>query len=131
MAARKNPTPQGLRLTLPGAPDTPHVVPGVAGLYRPSTPTPVGGDTDPVTIERAQELHADPGVPLELVAMTATDADRARGELVDHIDDSRSALASARREARQTGSTPEEAERITDEAAAVAAGTDTPTTEDD
>ena len=120
MAARKTTTPKGLRLTLPGAPDTPHVVPGIPGLYRPGRPTPVGGDTDPVTLDRAQELHAAEGVPLELVDMTAAEADAARAELTDHLDASRAALAHARRHARQTGTTPEEAERITDEAAATA-----------
>ncbi len=128
MAARKNTTPKGLRLTLPGAPDTPHVVPGIPGLYRPGTPTPVGGDGDPVNTERATELDADAGVPLELVDMTEMEAEAAREELAGHVDESRAALAYARRHARQTGTTPEEAERITDESAAI---TNAPTTEED
>lgn len=128
MATRKTTTPQGLRLTLPGAPDTPHVIPGVPGLYRPGTPTPVGGDTDVVTLERAREIDADEGVPLGLVDMTVQEADAARAEFARHVDEARGALTTARLEARQTGSTPEEGERLADEAAAIT--TPNPSTEE-
>ncbi len=118
MASRKDPE-HGLRLTLPGAPDTPHVVPGVPGLYRPDTPTPIGRDSDPVTLDQAKALDADQGVPLGLVDMTAAEAAAARVALASHLNESRAALTDARREARQTGTTPEEGDRIADEAAAV------------
>lgn len=119
MATRKH-NPKGLRLTLPGAPGTPHVVPGVPGFYRPDQPTPVGSDGDPVDEQRARELHDDPAIPLELVDMTAKDADAARRALATHLAESRQALTNARRDARETGTTPEEVERITDEQAALA-----------
>lgn len=118
MAARTKTTPKGLRLTLPGAPDTPHVVSGVPGLYRPSRPTPVGGDTDPLTLEAAEALDADPDVPLKLVDLTKAEADEARAAAEADVDESRNAVAGARRQARVEGSTPQEAERIVDEAAA-------------
>lgn len=127
MASRKAPV-TGLRLTLPGAPDTPHVVPGVPGLYRPGRPTPVGGPGDPVTTEEARELSGDPGVPLTLVDMSAREADAARAEIAGAVDQARSALNTARREARETGSSPEETERLADEAAAIT--TPKPSTEE-
>ncbi len=123
MASRKAPE-HGLHLTLPGAPDTPHVVPGVPGFYRPGQPTPVGGDGDPVTLQRARELAADGGVPLGLVEMTAQEATEARAAAARHGDESRAALTQARVDARATGTTPEERERLADEAAALTTTTD-------
>lgn len=82
----------GLRLTLGGAPDTPHffgAVPAtddlpaieVPGHYRPSTPVPVGGDGE-LSLEVARDLAKDPRVPLELVEIpkSKVDAARERGE---------------------------------------------------
>lgn len=56
----------GLRLTLPGAPNTPHVVGDLPGHYRPDVPTPVGGPGE-VSVEAARQLAEPAGVPLELV----------------------------------------------------------------
>lgn len=60
----------GLMLDLGGAPNTPHWVPGVAGLFRPDVATVVGGPGE-VTLDRAREVDADPGVPLKLVKVPA------------------------------------------------------------
>lgn len=119
MASRKAPQ-HGLRLTLPGAPDTPHVIPGVPGLYRPGTPTPVGGDTDVVTLERAREIDADAGVPLGLVDMTAKEVDDARAVCATDVDAARNALRADVREARRERRPSDEEEaRLLDEAAAI------------
>jgi hypothetical protein len=56
---------KGLRLTLGGAPATPHVVPGV-GIFRPDIGTPVGGEGE-LTLAEAKKLAADESIPLELV----------------------------------------------------------------
>jgi len=72
-----------------------------------------------VTFEEARELSGDPGVPLTLVDMSVREADDARAELAGAVDQARSALSTARREARETGSSPEETERLADEAAAI------------
>lgn len=56
----------GLRLTLPGAPNTPHTLSGLPGHYRPDIPTPVGGDGE-ITLELAQQFADDEGAPVELV----------------------------------------------------------------
>lgn len=110
----------GLRLTLGGAPDTPHQFPGFPGLYRPSRPTPVGGPGE-ATLEQAQEVDKKRGFPLELVEMTAKEVDEAReGHLVD-LDDARHGIV-AHRKAEPTGA---EIEQIKDEMAAIAAQTST------
>ena len=53
----------GLRLNLGGAPETPHVIDGVPGLYWPTHHTPL--DVIGIDAERAKQLHDDLGVPLE------------------------------------------------------------------
>jgi hypothetical protein len=50
---------KGLRLTLGGAPNTPHRITGFPGLYRANSPTPVGGDGDVLSVEDAKRLIAD------------------------------------------------------------------------
>lgn len=67
----------GLRLTLPGAPVNAHTIPGVPGFYWPDRVTPVGGAGDPVTLEQARAVAADPGVHLEVVPVADPDAARA------------------------------------------------------
>lgn len=62
MAAAKK--PKGLVLTLGGAPNTPHFIPGVSGLFRPDIPTPVGLA---VSEAEAKKLDSDPSMPLALV----------------------------------------------------------------
>lgn len=59
-----------LLLNLPGAPDSPHLVDGIPGVFHPRVPVAVG-EGHPITLERAQELDADPGCPLKLTTATA------------------------------------------------------------
>ena len=65
-----------------------------------------------MTVEEARGLSGDPGVPLTMVDMSVQEADDARAELAGAVDQARSALSIARREARETGSSPEETERL-------------------
>jgi hypothetical protein len=58
----------GLVLTLGGAPQTPHTVEGLLGLYRPDRPTPVGGLLEP-TLEQAKAADKNPDCPVELVEL--------------------------------------------------------------
>lgn len=64
-AAEKMVNP-ALRLTLPGAPATPHHMPGLAGLYRPDIGTPVGGPGE-LPLEAAIHAAANPALYVELV----------------------------------------------------------------
>lgn len=73
MTDTKAPTPKydpaknwGLILTLGGAPDSPHSIHGVVGLYRPDVPTPVGG-INQMPLKQAAALADDKKYPLELV----------------------------------------------------------------
>ena len=70
----------GLRLTLGGAPNTPHLVPGLPGYFRPDVPTPVGGDGE-LTLEAAREVSKS-NSPVELVELKPKEADEAK-ELYD------------------------------------------------
>lgn len=67
----------GLRLTLGGAPDTPHTIPGLPGQYRPSRATPVGGQGEP-TEEQAREADKKRGTAVELVELTEKELEKAR-----------------------------------------------------
>lgn len=107
---------RGLRLTLAGAPATPHVVTGVPGLYRPDVPTLVG-DGHPVDLAEAKRLSTDPAVPLELVDVT--DVGGAQQAMVDAHLAAAAGVELARRAARAEGTTPKELERISDEAKAI------------
>ena len=69
--------PQGLVLTLGGAPPTPHTVEGLPGLYSPDRPTPVGGIGEP-TLTQAKAADKAPGVPVRLVAISPKDLQRLR-----------------------------------------------------
>lgn len=58
----------GLRLTLGGAPCTPHYVTGLPGVYWPDRVTPIGGVGE-ASMEEAQRAAADPGCEVELVEL--------------------------------------------------------------
>lgn len=73
MAASKEAKRYGLRLTLPGAPNTPHTIAGLQGYYWPTMATPVG-EAGELPLEVARKAAADPGVFLELVDITDADA---------------------------------------------------------
>ena len=57
---------KGLRLTVGGAPEVPHTIPGVPGLYLPNRPVPVGGPGE-LDEKSAKALNDDKTVPLEVV----------------------------------------------------------------
>lgn len=114
MAAEREAKGQGLRLTLPGAPSTPHMVVGVPGWYWPDRPTPVGGPGE-LTVERARELDKDESVPLELVVIPAGQLAAARAEVADQRAAARSAVRGMAD--RADG---HEVDQVNDEAAAAA-----------
>lgn len=64
---------QGLILTLEGAPNTPHLVTGVPGLYRPNIPTPIG---EVMTLAEAKRISDDESIPLDLVEVKNESAAR-------------------------------------------------------
>jgi len=110
----------GLRLTLPGAPCTPHAIPGLPGFYWPDRPTPIGGPGDPLTTEQAEQYAADPSVPLELVAMD--DAAAARAEYATFMDAARGVL----RQVAANAEGEDETTRAADQLAAAGVPTNTP-----
>lgn len=106
----------GLRLTLPGAPTTPHTVPGVAGYYRPDIATPVGGEGE-LTLEAARKLAADESIELELVELAAGEAKEAAELAKQTIREARKGLVAARR-LKPKG---DEREQVADEQEAIRA----------
>lgn len=104
--------PKGLRLTLGGAPASPHFVAGVPGLYRPDIPTPVGHEGE-MSIEEAEGYANDPAIPLELIEFRGLK--EAQEQAQADIDAARSGIATAAR----TGPEGSETARIEGEAAAV------------
>lgn len=95
---------KGLRLTVGGAPLTPHVVPGLPGFYYPHKATPVGGDGE-ATLEQAK--RAADGFPDgdASAAVRKRAAENAAVELVDmtekEANDAREALSEVRKAARK------------------------------
>lgn len=110
--AQKN---YGLRLKLGGAPDTPHVISGVPGLYWPSAPTPVGGPGDAVTDEDAKRYSAQEGIPLELIEFPASERQMHEERIAAAMEEAMTGIASARRD----GPEGNEADRINDQITAV------------
>jgi hypothetical protein len=88
----------GLRLTLGGAPNNPHIVEGVLGVYRPDRPTPVGGPGE-VSVEVAKRLEDDKSVPLELVELTAEEVTKLRPAAKAERTKARKAAVDARKSA--------------------------------
>lgn len=72
--AKKEPA---LILDLGGAPPVPHAVTGLPGMYSPDRPTPVGGIGEP-TLEQAKTADANPGVPVKLVEISASEVQKLR-----------------------------------------------------
>lgn len=108
----------GLKLTLGGAPNTPHILPavgdqpGVPGFYRPDQATPVGGPGE-CSLERAQAADADPNCPVELVELTDSEATKLRGATA-------TTKAAAKTAAKQNRKV--EPDRAKDELAAISGG---------
>lgn len=95
MAAPREATKRlGLKLTLPGAPRTYHTVQGVLGYFHPDRPTPVGGPGE-LSLEVARKLDKAPGVHLELVEMSAAEADEAAAAIRQHRKDGGRYIAEA------------------------------------
>ncbi len=69
----------GLRLVLPGAPNEPHQVHGLTGIYTKDKVTPVGGPGEP-TLEQAREAAKGPDAPVELVEIKPNTKTAAVGE---------------------------------------------------
>lgn len=112
----------GLRLTLPGAPSTPHTIPGLQGLYRPDVPTPVGDGTL-VTLEQARAVAADPSTHVELVEIAKRDEQAA-------VEAATAAVAEATNAVATVDTTdPETAERAAIETEAITPATE-PTNEE-
>src|SRR5256885_15085732 len=74
---RRRKTHPAVRLTLGGAPASPHVIVGLPGYYMPNEPTPVGGDGE-LSVEEAHEAAAEPGMHLEVVDVAASEIEAAR-----------------------------------------------------
>lgn len=83
MAPRTEAKRSGLLFTLPGAPHTYHTVQGVLGYFHPDRPTPVGGPGE-ISLEVARKLAADEGVHLELVEISAAQAEQSAAALREH-----------------------------------------------
>lgn len=94
MAARSEAKRYGLRLALPGAPNTPHTVAGLQGYYWPSMATPVGAPGE-LPLEVARKAAADEGVHLELVEITEAQAQQAIATLAQFRKDNGRHLAEA------------------------------------
>jgi hypothetical protein len=113
MATKKR---YGLRLALPGAPNTPHTVPGVPGFYSPNAATPVGEEGE-LSFETAREVAKEEANYLELVTLTPKEAEAAVELAAETLEAARKGIA----EARADGPEGAEVQRIKDEQAAAKA----------
>lgn len=104
----------GLCLTLGGAPNTPHTVPGLPGYFRPDIPTPVGGDGQ-MSLEDAKAAAASCDV-LELVEVE--DVAKAEQVAADDLEQGRSGIQQSARDKLDTT----EKNRLRDEANAISGG---------
>lgn len=101
MTPKKGAIP-ALRFNLGGAPNTWHFMPAHPGLWHPQIAVPIDvveGDTD-----WAQQLHDDPGCPVELVYLTATEAEAGREAYADASGESLETLLAR---IHRGGTTPE------------------------
>ena len=121
MPPRKKNDAKGLRLTLPGAPNTGHTIerPGIPGLFWPDSPTPLDGPGLP-SAKAAAEADKDPGCPVELVPMTDADLDVYLERMAELRTPAQMRVLAA---AIRSGGT--EAEIATEQAEQITAGKDT------
>jgi hypothetical protein len=105
---------QGLRLTVGGAPNTPHIVPGLPGFYYPDKPTPVGGDGE-ASVEQAEK--AAEGSTVEIVHITPKEAGDAREALTEVQEAARKGILERRKDAQGN-----EADVLKDHVVAVGGG---------
>lgn len=87
----------GLRLDLPGAPNTAHTVPGVPGYFYPDAPTPVG-EVGELSLEAAKEYDKAKGCPLELIEIKPSEVEDAEQLAVDSVREGRKGLQAAHRD---------------------------------
>ena len=80
MSAKKVPA---LKFTAGGAPLEFSYIAGVPGLYHPDFPTPVGEGTD-IPLPIAELFDKQPGCPVELVHITAKQAEAYRSLADSH-----------------------------------------------
>ena len=109
-----------LKLTLGGAPNTPHVIPGFPGVYFPHEFSPVGGDGE-LTLEQAQAAHDAEGCPLELSYVGPRTIARARKLQEKHLGP---AIRASRELAREPDVAGAELVRASDQVAAATGQTD-------
>lgn len=106
-----------LVLSLGGAPKTWHFLPDVVpGYYHPDIPVPL---PDTLTAADAKTLDSDDGCPLKVVLVSEQKAGQGAEAQADAMRVGRKVAVAARR-ADET--TPEEQERVQDEAAALSGG---------
>lgn len=123
-----------LRLTLGGAPNTPHFIVGLPGFYFSNDFTPVGGEGE-LTFEQAQAAHDDEGCHVALCWVgprTIANARKRQEELKG------AAIRASRELAREPDVAGAELEQARDQIAAATGQTDPPadvvgdaTTDDD
>lgn len=106
----------GLLLNLGGAPNTPHVIPGLPGYYRPDVPTPVGGSGE-YDLDAAKTAGKDASIPVDLVEIKAGDVQDAVDVTTRDLMEGTAGVAEARR-GEPVGA---EVEQIQDEQAALTA----------
>jgi len=70
---------KALRLSLPGAPETWHYIPGLPGLFHPVTPTPV--ESIGLADDEAKAFGDNESLHVELVDVTADEAKAANEAL--------------------------------------------------
>lgn len=99
----------GLRLTLGGAPNTFHTIPGLPGHYHPSIPQPVGGEGE-LGLSFARKLDKG-SEEVELVELSEREAGEATKAHTEQAALARGAL----REARRLATTAKSAELVADE----------------
>lgn len=90
----------GLRLSLPGAPNTAHYVPGYPGFFYPDAPTPVGGDGE-LDMDIAKEADKSRGVPLELIEIKPGEIEAAKDLQAETREAARKSEVIANREGFQ------------------------------
>lgn len=105
--------PVGLVLNLKGAPETPHTVVGLRGQYRPTQPTPIGGEGE-VTLDEAKAA-IEAGAPVDLVNIAKTKLDDLRKAAAEDLALARMGAVQARKDEP----TAAEADVINDHADAV------------
>jgi hypothetical protein len=88
--------PLGVVFTMPGAPETPHIITGVRGVYRPGVPTPIGGEGE-LSLEEVNAAIAN-GAPLEIVKIPKGELDDARARVSEDLMAARTGAVEARNE---------------------------------